>query len=164
MLWLLDNGHIMEQRPSPKKSNYTGNISDDTQAFPEVIWMGCTFFCTDKHFSLLNFFELSVLRVSAQKNALTTVPCSTIKDVSQKAVLCKCPDVLTRKLSCLWWQSCPSGTNATFLFMYVLICTDITRPFENIKPTYFGSWWSISYLPTFCFVHLPKSSSASWMK
>lgn len=73
---------ILEQRPSPKKSNYTGSPSDDTQAFPSVIWIGYSFFCTDKYFSLLNFFELSVLRISAQKNAVITVPCSTIKDVS----------------------------------------------------------------------------------
>lgn len=58
---------ILEQRPSPKNSNYTGSISDDTQAFPSVICIGCSFFCTDKHFSLLNFSELSVLRISAQK-------------------------------------------------------------------------------------------------
>lgn len=72
---------ILERRP-PKKSNYAGSISDDTQAFPSVIWIGCSFFCTDKHFYLLNFIELSVLGISAQKPALLTVPCSTIKDVS----------------------------------------------------------------------------------
>lgn len=160
MFWLLDNGHIMEQRPSPKKSNYTGSISDDTLAFLAVIWMGCSFFCTDKHFSLLNFFELSVLRVSAQKKRLNN--CTLLHDQGCFTESC------SLQMSWCFDQEAELLMMAKLSFRHecyiaIYVCTYLHR-YNLAFWKYLDLDGVLSYLLTFCFVHLPKCSSASWMK